>query len=78
MPTSSVLPVALLPRPANQAPAPTAITTTLRRNPNHQALRALANRLVGIVHDRLRHQHSIDQHAACRGADQPPARRIWH
>jgi hypothetical protein len=31
---------------------------------HHQALRALANRLVGILHGCLRHQQSYDEHTA--------------
>ena len=34
-------------------------------DPHHQALRALGNRLVGILHGCLRHRTHYDEHKAC-------------
>ena len=51
-------PMGLL-RPIHTAPAPApSTTTTAPPGPHHQALRALGNRLVGILHGCLRHHTS--------------------
>lgn len=39
-------------------------TIAVRRQRHHQALRALGNRLVGILHGCLRHQTPYDEHTA--------------
>ena len=57
----------------NAAPGARALYDTRRANgaTHHQALRALANRLVGLLHGCLRHQSTYDETIAWPQPDQP-------
>ena len=58
--------------PAHPAPGPTT-TSSARGATHHQALRALSNRLVGILHGCLRHRTSYDEQKAwSHRTRQPP------
>ena len=59
--------------PSTPYPAPRALYDTRRANgaTHHQALRALANRLVGLLHGCLRHQSTYDETIAWPQPDQP-------